>query len=230
MDETTLKQLLRHIKAQIAALDQILSRNDGSEERDKTYNMTYDQFLDHIGTDHDTYLRCIRLTLKRPAVLHKRDVCDMRINTYNLVALQANQANMDVSYVLHPYGAATYMFSYMMKGEKGMSKLLKQIYDEAQCQGTAIRDRIRSMSQAFIRHQEICASKAVCILLGLPMKYQSRACVWVPTNREQDRIRRVKPRKDLQKLPPSANDITFLNIIDWFRILATQSSGRHQCM
>lgn len=226
VDADHLKQLLRHFQTKIACLDNILSKDKDSDEKKQTYDMTYEQFLKYLGTDHDTYLRCIRLTLKRSAVFLRRGVCDMRINSYNLAMLQTNRANMDVSFVLHPFGAATYMFSYMMKGEKGMSKLMNQISDEAQCQGTAIRDRIRSMSQAFIRHQEICASRAVCILLGLPMKYQSRACIWVPTSREADRVRRLKTRADLQNLPPSAHAITFLNVIDWFRIYATQIDGR----
>lgn len=55
----------------------------------------------------------------------------IRINIYNTNLLEAWQANMDIQYVLDPYACATYILSYITKGERGMRKLLEKASEEA---------------------------------------------------------------------------------------------------
>ena len=38
---------------------------------------------------------------------------------------------MDIQYVLDPYACATYILSYITKGQRGMSRLLEKASEEA---------------------------------------------------------------------------------------------------
>jgi hypothetical protein len=44
---------------------------------------------------------------------------------------KAWQANMDIQFVLDPYACAVYILSYITKGQRGMSKLLRKACEEA---------------------------------------------------------------------------------------------------
>ena len=80
----------------------------------------------------------------------KRAPSEIRINSYNNALLKAWQANMDIQYVLDPYTCATYILSYITKGQRGMSKLL---------------DRIRHIGNNFLNAVEISAQEAVYLVL-----------------------------------------------------------------
>ena len=49
----------------------------------------------------------------------------------SLHLLRAWKANMDIQYVLDPYTCAVYILSYITKGQRGMSKLLRKACEEA---------------------------------------------------------------------------------------------------
>ena len=75
----------------------------------------------------------------------KRAPSEVRINSYNTNLLKAWQANMDIQYVLHvdPYACATYILSYIRKGQRGMRKLLEKASEEAKSGSNDITNRVR---------------------------------------------------------------------------------------
>ena len=57
---------------------------------------------------------------------------------------------MDIQYVLNPYACATYILSYITKGQRGMSKLLEKAPDDAKSGNKDITNRIRHIGNKFL--------------------------------------------------------------------------------
>ena len=57
-------------------------------------------------------------------VVSKRKPCETKINRD---LMKACQANMDIQFIIDVYACVMYIASYMMKKERGMCELLKQV-------------------------------------------------------------------------------------------------------
>ena len=88
-------------------------------------NMTFVEFLKKLDLSEQKYIKALRLSIKHSTLLLKRSPSEIRINCYNPHLLKAWQANMDIQFVLDPYACAVYILSYITKGQRGMSKLLR---------------------------------------------------------------------------------------------------------
>ena len=64
-----------------------------------------------------------------------------------------------------------YIDSYMLKSEKGMSELLRQVSRE--CRGEDIKVQLRQLKSVFLNHCEVSAQEAVYRILSLPLKQLS---------------------------------------------------------
>ena len=93
--------------------------------------MNFEEFLQKLGFTEQQYIMAIRYSLKRDTLLLKRTPSEIRINSYNSELLKTWQANMDIQYILDPYACAVYILSYISKGQRGMSKLLRKASEEA---------------------------------------------------------------------------------------------------
>ena len=69
------------------------------------------------------------------------------INTYNPNVIRVWRANMDLQYILDPYACVMYIASYMLKSERSMGELLKQVSKE--CNGEQIRSQLRRLKTFF---------------------------------------------------------------------------------
>lgn len=81
---------------------------------------------------------------------------------------------MDIQFVLDSYAVASYVVSYMMKAQRGMSRLMQRAYDEARRGNKDVKEALRHMGNTFIRAQEICAQEAVYLTMGLKLRDSSR--------------------------------------------------------
>ena len=93
--------------------------------------MTFVEFLQKLDLSERQYVKAIRLSLKHSTLLLKRSPSEIGINCYNSHLLKAWQANMDIQFVQDPYACAVYILSYITKGQRGMSKLLRKACEEA---------------------------------------------------------------------------------------------------
>ena len=75
-------------------------------------------------------MKALQVTKGGNVVLLKREPNEQNINNYNASVMLAWQANMDIQYVLDAYACVMYVASYIMKTEKSMGVLLKQVADE----------------------------------------------------------------------------------------------------
>ena len=85
---------------------------------------------------------------------------------------------MDMQYVLDPYACATYILSYITKGQRGMSRLLEKAADEAKCGNTDISNKVRHIGNKFLNAVEISAQEAAYLVLqyqceGLHVNFNS---------------------------------------------------------
>ena len=92
-------------------------------------NATIDDVLSKASVDRE-YIEALQVTKGGNVVLLKREPNEQNINNYNASVMLAWQANMDIQYVLDAYACVMYVASYIMKTEKSMGVLLKQVADE----------------------------------------------------------------------------------------------------
>ena len=72
---------------------------------------------------------------------------------------------MDMQYVLDPYACATYILSYITKGQRGMSRLLERASEEAKSGNKDIINKVRHVGNKFLNAVEISAREAVYLVL-----------------------------------------------------------------
>ena len=178
-------------------------------------NATIDDVLTRASVDRDEYIEALQVTKGGNVVLLKREPNEQNINNYNPSVMLAWQANMDIQYVLDAYACVMYVASYIMKTEKSMGVLLKQV--AAEVRTDELRTQLRKIGSAFLDHREVSAQEAVYRLLSLPMRQLSRAVVFVDTNVKKDRIAVLKGRDAIDQLDGDDSDVFQKSLVDRYR-------------
>ena len=186
------------------ALGQIRSLLD-SIKADET--MTFDEFLKKLGLSEQQYLKAIRLSLKHNTLLLKRSPAEIRINCYNPNLLRAWKANTDIQYVLDPYACAVYILSYITKGQRGMSKLLRKACEEAKEGNKNIVNKVRHIGNKFLNAVEISAQEAVYLVMQMPLRRSSREFQFINTSDPHERTFLIKSMDKFKELPDHSVDI-----------------------
>lgn len=89
------------------------------------------KFLTERNPSIDEYVLALRSTLRKATVLSERPPGETKMNAFNPKILALSEADMDVQFVLDAYAAAAYVVSYMMKAQRGMSRLMDYARKEA---------------------------------------------------------------------------------------------------
>jgi len=155
-----------------------------------------DDFLAALQLDYDSYKLAIRSSLKMATTFIKRSPSEIRVNNYNVHTLQAWRANYDIQFILDIYACASYITSYIDKGERGMSDLLRNACEEARLGNNTLKQQVRLIGNRFLNNVEISAQEAVYLLLQLPLKRSSRQIVFVNTNPPDERVYLLKSNID----------------------------------
>lgn len=95
--------------------------------------MDFHEFLLSLNLSYNEYVLALRSEIKegQAKVFLQRTTSEIRVNNYNETLLKCWEANMDIQYILDPYACAAYIVSYISKGQRGMSKLLRHACEEA---------------------------------------------------------------------------------------------------
>ena len=75
--------------------------------------------------------------------------------------------NMDLQYVLSAYACVMYVASYIMKTDRAMGELLKQVAPEARTE--ELKVQMRKVGSAFLTHRDVSAQETRYRILSLPM-------------------------------------------------------------
>lgn len=124
---------------------------------------------------------------------------------------------MDIHYVLDPYACATYILSYITKGQRGMSKLLGKATDDAKSGNKDITNRIRHIGNKFLNAVEISAQEAVYLVLQIPRSRSTRDFQFISTSPPDERTFMLKKLDKLKELPDNSADIESNNIIKHYQ-------------
>ena len=175
--------------------------------------MTFVEFLEKLDLSEQRYIKALRLSLKHSTLLLKRSPSEIRINCYNRHLLKAWQANMDIQFVLDPYACAVYILSYITKGQRGMSKLLRKACEEAKEGNKNIVNKVRHIGNKFLNAVEISAQEAVYLVLQMPLRRSSREFQFVNTSDPDERTFLLKSMDRIKELPDNSIDIESDNAI-----------------
>ena len=93
-------------------------------------DVTLSDVLSKAEVDYDEYVKALKFTNSGTVIVIKREPIEKNINNYNPNVMLAWQANMDIQFVLNAYACVMYVASYMMKTDRAMGVLLKEVAAE----------------------------------------------------------------------------------------------------
>ena len=175
--------------------------------------MTFVEFLEKLDLTEQQYIKAIRLSLKHSTLLLKRSPSEIRINCYNPHLLKAWRANMDIQFVLDPYACAIYILSYITKGQRGMSKLLRKACEEAKEGNKNIVNKVRHIGNEFLNAVKISAQEAVYLVLQMLLRRSSREFQFINTSDPDERTFLLKSMDKIKELPDNSIDIESDNVV-----------------
>ena len=114
-------------------------------------NDTLDDVLSKANVDRSEYFQALEVTNSGTVVLLKRAPNEKNVNNYNASVMLAWQANMQ--FVVNAYACVMYVVSYVMKTEKAMGALLKQV--AAEVRTDELEFQLRKIASAFLNHREV---------------------------------------------------------------------------
>ena len=117
------------------------------DDNDTACDISLDDLLRKTEISRDTYIQALKICSKSNSIVMKRSPSQCWINTYNPDVLRAWKGNMDIQYILDPYACVMYITSYMLKSERGMSELLKQVSKE--CRGGGYQGPAKTTGGSF---------------------------------------------------------------------------------
>ena len=196
------------------------------DDKDTPEDISLDELLVKAKVSNSTYLLGLKICSKGNSVVMQRRPSESWINTYNPDIIRVWRANMDLQYILDPYACVMYIASYMLKSEKSMGELLKQVSKE--CDGEQIRTQLRRLGSVFLNHREVSAQEAVYMILSLPLKQLSRKVVFINTAAKEDRVSLLKPISQIEGMEDDSEDIFQTSPID--RYAARPDSHADLCL
>ena len=199
------------IREKIVEIDERLRKKDNS-----VLSISFDDLLTDIGLDEDMYIMTIRSTLSKTSVFIRRHPKDIRVNAFNKQILRLFGSNMDIQFILDPYGCVHYIVNYISKSYRGVSKLMRDAIKDVRKGYTDNIRRLKVVGQVFLNCSEVSAQEAVYILLSMPLTLNSRQCIFINTGESEKRTRMVKRKTDLMQLDPESTDIMATGLLDYY--------------
>ena len=179
-------------------------------------DMTFAAFLHHIRLSYHEYIAAVRYSIGRPTVFLRRTLSQIRINAYNIHLLKAWRANMDIQFVLDVYACATYIASYLLKSQKGMSELLRTACQEVRDGNLSIKQSLRTIGNKFVNSHEMSAQEACYLLQQLPFRKASGQIIFVNTSPPADRVTLLIPNHVLATLHPDSEDVSQPGLLSYY--------------
>ncbi|KAK3099294.1 hypothetical protein FSP39_002160 [Pinctada imbricata] len=174
--------------------------------------VTHELFLEDLNLSDEEYMKVLSLKLSDAKVFLRRSPDAIRVNGYSPAVLRAWQANHDIQFVLDAYACAMYIVSYMSKGQRGLSELLRRTCEEAKEVGSDIKSQVKAIGNKFTKHSEMSAQEAVYIALQLPLRRSSRSFIFINTSPPEERPFILKSEEQLKALPGDSKDIQCANL------------------
>lgn len=155
----------------------------------------------------------------------RRKAYEAMINSYHPKLMRLFRCNMDITLVTSTCAIAYYVGKYMSKAEPMMLKQDTRDAIAAAKSDTrgSYYERARRIANAVMSRREVSAQECSFRLCGLPYRDSSRASVYIPACRPENRIRLIKKDQFLDGKISAG-----LNIID--RYMNRPASLRRICL
>ena len=176
--------------------------------------ITFDEILKELNITYELYILALRTSINKKKVFLKRDLSEIFINNYMKDLLNVWKANHDIQYVLDPYSCVVYICDYLMKNNKGMSKLLEAAAKEAREGNMDLKQSVRHIGNKFLNCTEMSEQECAYSLLELPITQSSIKIEFINTSEINDRVFIAKPDYILKNMDPESEDIKQENSVD----------------
>jgi hypothetical protein len=191
LDNTISSSALQRAKNNMTKINTALSSNDLED-------ISLETFIDNLDISFEDYILAIRSTLTKVSIMYKRKVIHRNVNPFNKFILEAWGANMDIQFTLHAHAVGVYIASYMCKGNKYASNVLRQMFKAMNKSTKKFGTALHEVGNAMLNAQEVSAPEACYIMLGLPLRFSSRSFLFINTSHKKDRVHMLKPKKILE--------------------------------
>ncbi|KAH9388380.1 hypothetical protein TYRP_023548, partial [Tyrophagus putrescentiae] len=184
--------------------------------------LTFEQMLAEPafeGCTEQQYIDAVRYWLQSPKVFLCRTPAEMWINAYNPVLLDLHRANMDLQFVLDPYTVVAYAFKSTNKVfGNNMTPLLYRLACAVSRGVSAplLQHHLNKIANRFLHSRQLDIHEPLYTLIGLPVSKFSRSVEFINTSPPETRDRKLKPRAELNALPPESEDIFSHNNIFYY--------------
>ncbi|XP_072052002.1 uncharacterized protein [Amphiura filiformis] len=157
----------------------------------------FEQILHTAQVTQSEFEEYLALVTRKNTINLKRRIQDQWINNYNPHLIRCWNGNMDIQFVLDPFGAAMYMLSYITKSEREMGDLLRNAQREARELGNddAV-SQLRKLGSVYLQHREISVMGAIYLICSMPLRNSTRKVIFVQTDLDGHKI--SLPLKEVQ--------------------------------
>lgn len=93
---------------------------------DKNPDISFQDFLAQLKLTKGQYLMVIRYDIHKPTVFLKQRPKDCFINNYNEDVFTLMRSNMDIQFILEPFGCLNYIVNYIDKSNRGVSEMMRK--------------------------------------------------------------------------------------------------------
>lgn len=139
-------------------------------------------FLEMLEMSEEQYIHAIRLGLKGPKVYLRRHPRDIMINNYNVFISSLNKSNMDIQFILEPYGCIVYMVSYINKASGKSSRAMRRLQEQYKNKSDPIKTVMKECMKVLLNSIEIGAPEAAQHCLGGKFVLSNWSDIAVSTN------------------------------------------------
>ena len=174
----------------------------------------FHQILNQLNISYETNILALRSTIKKKRIFLKQTLKEIFINNYMTQLVHIWKANHDIQYVLDPYSCVVYICDYLMKNNKGMSKLLENAAKEARKGNMDLKQSVQHIGNKFLNCSEMSEQECAYSLLELPITQSSIKVEFINTSEIPNRVFITKPDYILQKMDPNSEEIKQENSID----------------
>jgi len=154
--------------------------------------MNFNEFLEALDLTELQYIDAIRTSLNRSQVFIKRNPSDVMTNNYNTSIMALHRGNHDIAYCQDPYACGSYILGYLTKNETMISRLLRQVDEDAKKQNWPMDKRLKTFAKVLTNHREVGLPESDTRLIGLKMVEKSRIVKFINIGRPQRRDRLMK--------------------------------------
>ena len=176
--------------------------------------INFNEMLNELQITYDLYILALRSTINKKKIFLKRTLKEIFINNYMTNFINVWRANHDIQYVLDPYSCVVYICDYLMKKNKGMSKLLENAAKEAKDGNMDLKQSVRHIGNKFLNCSEMSEQECAYSLLELPITQSSIKVEFINTSEVGNRVFIAKPDYILKNMDPESEEIKQQNNID----------------